>query len=495
MTISLLLLLTSYTTGCFRQPSHDDDTYDGETVNLIYYTIGEPDKDLQLVNNKINEIMARKIGVTITYVKVSWQEYENRLNTLISAGSPFDIAFAPNYATAAMRGAWLKLDDYLTGLGKEMYDAINPTFWQGVRMNDGSIYGVPTNKELAVRDQWMYPVSIVNKHNIDITKYNTLESLEPLLRMIQQEEPVYVPMEMDRDSHNFFALHGYEYIMNHKLPLMIKSLDPGAQVVNIFETKEARQVLDTLRRYYKEGFINKDAALREPGSLKRGAKVFWKSSGGGPLSETTWSKDRGYKVVANPVTPTTVTTESVRGGIMSINANTKHPVECIKFLNLLNTDPEIRNLFNYGIEGVHYTLDEQGQVVLITDNDNNGEPISDAPASSYSGVQYTQGNWFILNTMGGDNPEPLDKWEQFREYNAEVVNSTVLGFTPDLSTLTAQIDNIEIVWQKFYSSLMTGSVDVDTILPKFNQELKQAGMDEVRQEVQRQLDAWRSERK
>ena len=30
--------------------------------------------------------MARKIGVTITYVKVSWQEYEDRLNTLISAG-------------------------------------------------------------------------------------------------------------------------------------------------------------------------------------------------------------------------------------------------------------------------------------------------------------------------------------------------------------------------------------------------------------------------
>ncbi|OMF74529.1 ABC transporter substrate-binding protein [Paenibacillus glucanolyticus] len=494
MHIVLMMLLTSYTTGCFPQPGHNDEAYDGDTVNLIYYTIGEPDKDLQLVNDKINEIMARKIGVTITYVKVSWLEYEDRLNTLISAGSPFDIAFAPDYATIAMRGAWLKLDDYLTGIGKDMYDAIDPTFWQGVRMNDGSIYGVPTNKELAVRDHWMYPASIVNKHNIDITQYHTLESLEPLLRMIRQEEPAYIPMELDRDSQNFFALHGYEYILNHKLPLMVQSLDPAAQVVNIFETKEARQVLDTLRRYYKEGFINKDAALREPGALKRGAKVFWKSSGGGPLSETTWSKDRGYKLVAHPVTPNTVTTEAVRGGIMAVNANTKHPVECIKFLNLLNTDPEIRNLFNYGIEGVHYTLDEQGQVVLITDKNSNGDAVPDTPASSYSGVQYTQGNWFILKTMGGDNPEPLDKWDQFRKYNAGVVNSTVLGFTPDLSSLTAQTANIEMVWQKYYPSLMTGSVDVDTILPKFNEELKQAGMDEVRQEVQKQLDAWRSQR-
>ena len=488
LTIGLILLLAAYTTGCSRQSGRYYDHYDGETVNLIYYTIGEPDKDLKLVNDKINEIMARKIGVTITYIKIGWQEYEERLNTLISAGSPFDIAFAPNYAATAMRGAWLKLDDYLASLGKDLYDTIEPTFWQGAQMNDGGIYGVPTNKELAVRDHWMYPASIVQKYDIDITKYNTLESLEPLLRMIQQNEPAYLPMELDRDSHNFFALYGYEYVMNHKIPLMVKSLDPDAEVVNIFETKEARQVLDTLRRYYKEGFINKDAALREPGGLKRGEKVFWKSSGGGPLSETTWSKDRGYKVVSNPVTPSVVTTEAVRGGIMAVNANTKHPIESIQFLNLLNTDPEIRNLFNYGIEGVHYRLNEQGQAIPIPGRDSRGNPIPDAPAS-YAGVQYTQGNWFILRTMGGDSPEPLDKWDQFREYNAETVKSTVLGFTPDLSKLAVQIENIEGVWRKYYSSLMTGTVDVDSILPKFNEELKQAGIEEVRMNVQKQLDA------
>ncbi|EGG34866.1 DUF3502 domain-containing protein [Paenibacillus sp. HGF5] len=71
----------------------------------------------------------------------------------------------------------------------------------------------------------------------------------------------------------------------------------------------------------------------------------------------------------------------------------------------------------------------------------------------------------------------------------------MLGFTPDLSALTAQTDNIEMVWHKYYPSLMTGSVDVDTILPKFNEELKLAGMNDVIQEVQKQLDAWRIGRK
>lgn len=181
-------------------------------------------------------------------------------------------------------------------------------------------------------------------------------------------------------------------------------------------------------------------------------------------------------MVAHPVTQEVATTESVLGGMMTVNANTKHPEESIKFLNLLNTDPELRNLFNYGIEGVHYNLNKVGQVVLVSPN--------------YTGIQYTQGNWFILKTLGGKYPDPLDKWEQYRAYNAKVVESKVLGFNPDLSSLSEQVDEIEIVWNKYYPILMTGSVDVDTFLPKFNQELHEAGIDDVRKAIQAQLNTW-----
>jgi len=486
--VLLASMLTLSTSGCLpgsavrEKPDHIK-----ETVNLIYYTIGNPDPDLKLVNDKINEVLARKIGVTISYIKVGWQEYNDRINTMISTGTPFDVAFTTDYSSYVQRGAWLKLEDYLSSIGKEMYDAIDPVLWQGVRMEDGGIYGVPTNKELAVRMHWMYPEKLVQKYDIDITEYTTLESLEPLLQLIQDKEPSYLPMELDKDSQNFFALYGYEYIVDKPLPLMVRSLESNAPVVNIFETEEARKVLDTLRKYYLNGYINEDAALRESQNLKRGDLVFWKPAGGGPLSENSWSKDRGYKLVAHPVTPPLITTESVRGGIMSVNARSAHPVESIKFLNLLNTDPEVRNLFNYGIEGVHYTLDDNGQV-LLKSNSDSGDP---AASVGYEGVQYTQGNWFILYTIGGEYPDPLDKWDQYRAANSGNIKSKLLGFTPDLSSVAIQVNHIRIVWDKYYSSLLTGSVDVDTVLPKFNDELRQAGLDEVRAEVQRQLDAWR----
>lgn len=488
----IIILLVIMAAGCSSKAGESEMVnFDNNTVNLIYYTIGDPDKDLKMVNDKVNEITAKKIGVTVTYIKLGWQEYEERLNTIVSTGTPFDIAFAPEYAAYAQRGSWLRLDSYLNGAGKEMYDAIDPIFWEGVRMEDGGIYGVPTNKELAVRQQWMYPEEIVNKYGIDITRYSTLESLESLFQMIKVSEPLYIPMGLDKDPPNFFALDGYEYVLDKTLPLMIRSQEPDSTVVNIYETEEARQALELLRRYYLKGYINEDAAVRESQALKRGELTFWTAAAGGPLAENSWSKDRGYKVSAHSVTPPLITTQSVRGGVMAVNADTKHPEACVKFLNLLNTDPEVRNLFNFGIEGIHYTLDHKGQVELKRPVDNQGDPIAGA-RPDYEGVQYTQGNWFILKTLGGEFPDPLNKWDLFRASNAEDMKSGLLGFTPDVSHMPIQLQNIKMVWQKYYSSLMTGSVDIEKELPKFNQELYQAGIDEVRIEVQKQLEEWRT---
>lgn len=83
----LFLLLIIQLIGCTKHteaPISNNET----PVNLIYYTIGEPDNDLRKVNDKINEVLLRKIGITITYNKIGWQEYDSRLNTIISSDTP-----------------------------------------------------------------------------------------------------------------------------------------------------------------------------------------------------------------------------------------------------------------------------------------------------------------------------------------------------------------------------------------------------------------------
>lgn len=449
-------------------------------VNLEYYTIGSPDKDLKQVNDELNKMLLAKDNLTINYNKISWGDYGTKLSTLINSGGNFDVAFAAasdqgDYAGNAQKGAWLELDEWLAGEGKELYDSIDEKYWEGVRV-DGKIYGIPTNKEIAVPEQWMYPKEIVDKYNIDITKLTSLDSLEPVLKELHEKEPDWLGMELDRNSHNFFALDGYEWVFKREVPLMFQSSDAKLEVVNIFETDLAKDRLDTLRKYYKAGYINEDAAVKESGMLEKGKKVFWKQAGGGPYSEIGWIKDRGYDLVANPVTAPVVTTESARGGVMVVNKLSKNKDAALKFLKTLNTDPEIRNTINYGVEGVHYKLTDDGQV--------------DAYGSDrYVGVAYTQGNWFILNTLKG---EPKDKWDVYQKFNDSAVVSEALGFTPDISELTNEIASVSTVFNKYASGLLTGSVEVDTELPKFNKELKDAGIEKIQQELQKQVDEWKA---
>lgn len=483
----IAVLLSVFLIGisaCAEVPeeSSASDALARERPTLVYYTIGAPDRDLAEVNQKLNALVADKIGANVDYRKIGWSEYESRMNLLLESGQDFDIAYALNYAQYAMRNMWLALSPYLREgtVGWEMYQAIDPVFWEGVTIS-GEIYGVPTNKELAVVEQLMYPKALVEKYDIEITQYHTLESLEPLFARIAEEEPEYLVMQLDKESRNFFQMYGYEYISSKKLLLMVKSLAETPEIVNPFETEEGVNILHTLRKYYLKGYINEDAGLMPSASLSPNQKVFCAVASGGPYSAPVWSRQRKYPIVAEMVADPIVTTESTQAGVMSVNVNTKYPEECLKFLTLINTDPQVRNLLAYGIEGMHYSLDANGQVVV---SDTEG----------YSGVQYTQGNWFILKTLGGEYPEPLDKWAQYAEYNQTAQKSNILGFVPDFTGLEAQKNAVAAVWDMYYPALMTGSVDVETYLPAFLQALDSAGLNEIQEALQCQLDNWFAEK-
>ena len=122
---------------------------------------------------------------------------------------------------------------------------------------------------------------------------------------------------------------------------------------------------------------------------------------------------------------------------------------------------------------MHYVLTEQGQVRSISDG--------------YQGVSYTQGNWFILRTREG---ESLNRWDAFGKFNDAAQESNLLGFMPDYSAHAEILEDVTRIYEKYYSALITGTVDPDIYVPKMNQELTAAGLDTLRQDLQSQIDAW-----
>ena len=71
--------------------------------------------------------------------------------------------------------------------------------------------------------------------------------------------------------------------------------------------------------------------------------------------------------------------------------------------------------------------------------------------------------------------------------------STAFGFTFDSSTVKTQYTAVNNVINQYLPGLRCGSLDPETELPKFQQSLKDAGIDEIIAEKQKQLDAWAAE--
>ena len=469
-----LLLAAALLCGCAAPGTAPSETTPEEPVTLVYYTIGTPDTDLKLVNQALNDILLERYGFQVEYNKIGWNDYTDRLNALMRTGEDYDIAFAWTdiYVRNAQSGYLMDLTDYLNADGRILYDTVDPRFWEGVTIRN-RIWGVPTNKELAAPLQFLFSRELVEKYDIDVTQYTTLESLEPLLAMIAEKEPGCIPLFFDTSRLNLMNMGGYTYLTSETVPLVVRNDDPDCTIVNLFETDFARQMLQTLHRYYQAGYINQDAPLRAAMSRFPDEQVFCRISSGGPDSSASFSTDFGYPIEAVQVSEAVVTSDSTQGGIMVVNAATRHPEEAKAFLTAVNTDPEVRNLLKFGIEGIHYTLTEDGQVEILSD--------------AYRGVPYTQGNWFILKTCVGESP---NKWEEYRQFNAAAVSSPLLGFNPDYSRCEAAYTAVSQVYAKYYLALMTGAVDPEVYTARLMADLEAAGIDTLRDTIQTQVDTW-----
>lgn len=103
---------------------------------------------------------------------------------------------------------------------------------------------------------------------------------------------------------------------------------------------------------------------------------------------------------------------------------------------------------------------------------------------------YTQGTYFILPTLHGEDP---DAWEQVKKQNEEAVSSTCLGFALDISNIQNEVANCNTVWDKYKYDMLTGASDPAVVVDQCISELKAAGLDTVIAEAQKQVDEFFAE--
>ncbi|MBO2944911.1 ABC transporter substrate-binding protein [Paenibacillus sp. F411] len=450
-----------------------------EATELIWYTIGAPQKDIDMVEEEINKYTAEKIGVTVDIKMIDYGDYTQKMQVMAASGEPMDILFtsswAFDYVQNARKGAFMELDQLIEDHGQGIKEVLDPAFLEGSKV-DGHNYGIPANKELPAQEVWRFNKTLLDKHNLSIEGLEKLEDMEPLLKAVKENEPNVVPFAVGKDYSPLNTLP-YDYIIQN-LPMAVDMNDPELKVINVLDQPDLMEDLQTMNKYYKAGYISPEAATTtSTQDLFTSGNWFMDRATSQPFADNLWSQGYGYPVVSTPASEATIYNWSVMGSLQAISANSEHPEEAMKFLNLLNTDVALRNMVDSGIEGVHYKKVSENVMENLPESKNYDMPT------------FALGN-IMLTYLNPADPE--NKWEEFKKFNDAGTASPLLGFNFDPSNVSTELAALNNVKEEFWSPLMTGTVSPEEFIPKAIERLKSAGMDKVIAEAQKQIDEWKA---
>ncbi|MFB9276646.1 ABC transporter substrate-binding protein [Cohnella cellulosilytica] len=446
----------------------------GEAPTLVWWTIGgQVPANFDKAIAAMNEYTAEKIGVKIDIKVASWGDWDTKINTIVNTGEPFDIMFTNNskYSQQVNIGAFADLTDLVQSETPDLYNFIPQKVWDGTKIG-GKIYSVPTYKDSSLTQYWVFDDKYVQKYGIDTAGIKTLQDLDkPFRDMKAGEGKSFYPLPLTQgDGFNGF-FNGYDDMTLGLPPIGVKVDDASRQVVSVLEQPEVMNDLKQLHQWYKDGIINPDAPTKTEADKGRpffAAQAF-------PGAEASWQINEGVEKydmfqIFGPI----YTTSTIQGSLNAISANSKYKNEALKYLQLVNTDPKLRNMLAFGELGADYS-------------NVDGEKVIERTSDTWPLAAYTQGTFFNLAVTKG---APVDQWDQVRKLNDQATSSTNLGFALDISDLGTEVANTKAVWDKYRYELLTGASDPETMVPRIVSELKAAGMDALTKAAQEQITAY-----
>ncbi len=523
--VLLLTMLTAALSGCGKKKAdpattdpavtETDETVEegvteeaeidiSEPVTLKWYLHGSNVTDDAVVLEKANEYLKEKLNVTLEPIWGTWGDFDDNAVLAINGGDDVDIYFtcswsANEYNAFARKGAYVRLDDPNNNLvekyAKDLWATLPQVLTQGATIegSDGyGVYAVPGYKDIATQNCWDINVPLLEKYGftVDDIKNTDYYGFGDILKAVKDGEgksfyPLLVEGSvLERMVNNSIIVTG-DAGTNNLLSYYINPTDTagegayGNKILNKFATDEYKKFIEKTREYFLAGYIDPAMGNASQANDVRAAKQLSGDYLIGTQSyalgyEVQASQERGFEVAMVPCTPAYVDTTSSQGAMMAISTASKNPERAMMFLNLLNTDPYLFTLLDYGVEGVHYDMVD-GEAVF-TDKRGDYQPWTNG-----------MGNVTQLPPQAGQG---ADFYEGFKAYYGSAKEIPVLGYSFNAANVETELASLANVAAEYALALNTGAVDPAEKLPEFLKKLEDNGMEKVVNEANTQLESF-----
>lgn len=458
-------------------------------LKMVYPVSANATGDQQAVTDKINEYLKEKINCTVDIEALDTSTFYQKLPVMISSSENFDIAWI-NSGTLLQnvsRNAFVQLDDLLDKYAPETKAILPDVLLDGVRVNN-KLYSLPVYKEYGYGNSYYFRKDIVDKYNFDLTSLKTMRDFEPMLETIKNNESQISPFFTESGAMEPYmpAVEGEKYYFNVAgLPMSICYDPVDDKFVNRIETEEYKNKCKIYNEWNKKGYINKDAITVSAtfDEIIKGNRGWFVTTSSKPGVSASLTKSTGKEMICGYSEKAYVNTSSVMGSMNAISITSKNPERAMMLMNLLYTDKYLINLFNFGIEGKHYEKVDENTIKLP-------DGIATQADTKYApGVDWRLGNNYNLYVWDYEDP---DKWEQYKKFSEDAEPEPLLGFYVDTSEIKDSIAAINNLSTSYDLPLIVGVGDAEETIAQYAQKLKEAGIEKVIAETQKQYEAWKS---
>lgn len=485
LVLALMLLIPAFSVASAEEPI---------VVKWVTVCPSDTPDDTAKVVEAANAYSAEKYGFVVDFELMD----ETTLQQYIEVGNPWDVSYAKNFDTFARYGYYAELTDLLEYV-PELAEFIDQKYWDCcvVEWMDedeeewvSGLYGVPTLKDLGrhccFRIHAGYYEDVLG---MELPYTMKFEELEPYLAAFKADRPDEYPIPISRGglSHWYSFMECLAGSNSYKLisiPYYYAGTEKGTTALAWYEVPEYVERIKTLHKWYDLGYIAPDGAITEtlpgtiPASVRAGAAwegyTGWSSMG--PLTNIKLVWFDGPFMSRSTMGERTV---------INAGSDEAHQIAGLKLIQALNVDPTYRNFFAYGLEGEHYEFLDNGTVYRTSDRYDTtgwlyttGCVISAAVESSVD----EEGNIVEL-------ADPNLWTTVFAGYEKAAV-SDLYSFSFNTEAVEDELAACEAIMAKYQYDINCGSFDVDEQLDGVIAELKAAGIDEVKAEVQRQIDEY-----
>ena len=456
-----------------------------DPVELNAWFLAPQVKDIEMVQAEVSKKLTEKINATIKLNYFWWDSYYDKQKLALASGDPIDTMFSPqwwNYETYVSQKAYLELDDLLAKYGKNIVENIAPAYLEAPRV-DGVLYGIPTNKDMLGVCGVLVNKAMADKYNMDFSTVKKPADLEPFLKTIKENEPGIIPFLSTKGDQSSYFMMDYSASIVGDVGFI--KTDGDIKVINTRESDQYKEVAALARDWFKKGYINEDVATLQDGMpIKKAQKTFMWAEQLKPGKDKEMEAQLGYpieQIYGYQGLPRYTMTGDLTNSMFVIPRASKNPERAMMFLDILFYDKEIKNLLDWGIEGVHYKKVGENQI-------DYADGVT-AETSGYTGLaQWAMGgNQFLDYLWVNESP---DKWQKMKEFNDSAVPTKALGWTFNQEPVKTEIAACTAVSDEFGASLNSGVVDYDEVYPKMQKAYETAGIAAIIAEAQKQLDAF-----